>query len=203
MEFFLETICLQGGRAQLLDLHRQRMQRTAQAHHFTAPLLPDIERAAPRTLTKCRIVYRESIREVTYLPYPKTAPIASWQLVSLPNGYDYRYKREDRTVLQQLKASATAQEIILVDNQGMITDCSFANLALWREGKWYTPSTPLLEGVKRAHLLQQGLLSAIPIHHTELPLFTHIVPINAMRNLPTEQELVSTILIENDDTDRR
>ncbi len=77
-----------------------------------------------------------------------------------------------------------ADEVLLVDSEGRITDCSFANLALRQEGRWYTPDTPLLEGVQRQYLIQEGLLTPCTIRVADLKGYDQILPINAMLPLP-------------------
>jgi 4-amino-4-deoxychorismate lyase len=46
------------------------------------------------------------------------------------------------------------EEIIIVKNN-CITDTSYTNLLFLKDEKWYTPSTYLLNGVMRQHLLKE------------------------------------------------
>lgn len=187
MEEFIETLRLEEGKVQLQALHQARMERTARAFGFTCPVLPPLEQLCPEPLrkgrVKCRFVYRESIRELSFTPYTPRV-IHTFAPMALPAGYKYSYKSLERAVLNRLKAECPADEVLLVDSEGRITDCSFANLALRREGRWYTPDTPLLEGVQRQHLILEGLLTPCTIRVADLGEYDQILPINAMLPLP-------------------
>ncbi len=187
MEEFIETLRLEEGKVQLQALHQARMERTARVFGFTCPVLPPLEQLCPEPLrkgrVKCRFVYRESIRELSFTPYTPRV-IHTFAPMALPAGYKYSYKSLERAVLNRLKAECPADEVLLVDSEGRITDCSFANLALRREGRWYTPDTPLLEGVQRQYLIQEGLLSPCTIRVADLGEYDQILPINAMLPLP-------------------
>ena len=166
MEEFIESLRLEDGKVQLQPLHRARMERTARDLGFVCPPMPPLEQLCPEPLrkgrVKCRFVYRETIRELSFTPYKST----------------------DRAVLDRLKEGCAADEVLLVDSEGRITDCSFANLAFHREGRWYTPDTPLLEGVQRQYLIQEGLLTPCTIRVADLEGYDQIQPINAMLPLP-------------------
>lgn len=185
---FIETLRLEDGKVQLLSLHRARMEQTARDLSFHCPPIPNLEQLCPEHLregrVKCRFVYRESIRELSFTPYtPRT--IRSFAPAVLPLGYTYKYKSTDRVLLNQLKEECGADEVLLVDSQSRITDCSFANLAFLREGKWYTPDTPLLQGVQRQFLISQKRLIPRTILLDELGQYEQILPINAMLPLST------------------
>ena len=47
---------------------------------------------------------------------------------------------------------------ILIVKNGLLTDTSIANIALYDGNDWYTPLHPLLKGTKRAELLDKGVL---------------------------------------------
>lgn len=187
MEEFIETLRLEEGKVQLQPLHQARMERTARDLGFVCPPMPPLEELCPEPLrkgrVKCRFVYRETIRELSFTPYTPRV-IHTFAPMALPVGYKYSYKSLDRAVLNRLKAECPADEVLLVDSEGRITDCSFANLALRREGRWYTPDTPLLEGVQRQYLIQEGLLSPCTIRVADLGEYDQILPINAMLPLP-------------------
>lgn len=187
MEEFIETLRLEDGKVQLQPLHRARMERTARDSGFVCPPMPPLEQLCPEPLrkgrVKCRFVYRESIRELSFTSYTPRI-IHSFAPMALPVGYTYSYKSTDREVLNRLKEGCAADEVLLVDSEGRITDCSFANLAFHREGRWYTPDTPLLEGVQRQFLIQEGLLTPCTIRVADLEGYDQIQPINAMLPLP-------------------
>ena len=135
MEEFIETLRLEDGKVQLQPLHRARMERTARDLGFVCPPMPPLEQLCPEPLrkgrVKCRFVYRETIRELSFTRYTPRI-IHTFAPVSLPVGYTYSYKSTDREVLNRLKEGCAADEVLLVDSEGRITDCSFANLAFPR-----------------------------------------------------------------------
>ena len=56
---------------------------------------------------------------------------------------------------------------ILIVKNGLLTDTSIANIALYDGNDWYTPLHPLLKGTKRAELLDKGVLKEKEIkYHT-------------------------------------
>ncbi len=187
MEEFIETLRLEDGKVQLQPLHQARMERTARDLGFVCPPMPPLEELCPEPLrkgrVKCRFVYREAIRELSFTPYTPRV-IHTFAPMALPVGYKYSYKSLDRAVLNRLKAECPADEVLLVDSEGRITDCSFANLALRREGRWYTPDSPLLEGIQRQHLILESLLTPRTIRVADLGEYDQILPINAMLPLP-------------------
>lgn len=185
-ELFIESIRIFFGVPQLLHYHIQRMNRTGLAKGFIPACLPDLVQIMPKELgqkvVKCRILYREEIEEISFAEY-SYRPIRSVVPVRLPAGYTYSYKSADRRVLDELRAQSGADEVLLVNDNGLLTDSSFSNLAFLQDGKWYTPLTPLLEGVRRAYLIDQGFLTPRDIPLSELKQYSLIRFINAMRSV--------------------
>ena len=75
---FFETILMVDGRPQAVGEHEARMQRTAAAHGFQPPPLPDLARLVPADLasgrTRCRVDYAEQITAVRFsqgMPWPR------------------------------------------------------------------------------------------------------------------------------------
>ena len=69
---------------------------------------------------------------------------------------------------------------VLIVRNNLLTDTSIANVALEKEGVWYTPRTPLLKGIKRALLLERGVLTECDIPSDEISSYSHIALFNAM-----------------------
>jgi 4-amino-4-deoxychorismate lyase len=95
------------------------------------------------------------------------------------NGYAYPHKFTDRIWLNDALKHAGTDEIIITEN-GMIKDASYANLALYNGQQWHTPVSPLLPGTKRASLIDQGILVAKEIHVKDLNQYAQVKFINAM-----------------------
>jgi len=108
---------------------------------------------------------------------------------------EYTYKNTNRCVLNQLKSQADGADEIIIVKRNHITDTSYTNIALFDGTQWVTPSTPLLNGTRRAQLLDAGRLIEREVCATDLSSFQSISLINAMMDL---NELVLPISsIEN------
>ena len=95
-------------------------------------------------------------------------------------GLMYGHKYADRQAINTLFARRGAADDILLVRDGLLTDTSYANVALFDGKCWYTPAHPLLEGTQRARLLAEGILHPIDIRPADLPRFESIKLINAM-----------------------
>lgn len=185
---FFESIALRGGVPQLLSLHQARVERTLRDHMLPFIQLPDLEELCPddcrEGLTKCRVVYREKIEQISFIPYQQKI-IKSLSLVPLKPSHTYFYKSTNRAFLELLLAHAGADEVIFFDHNGFITDSSYTNLLFLQGNTYYTPSTPLLEGVQRTHLLASKKIEERQIKLEDLSLYSHVGFINAM--MPLEE----------------
>ena len=164
---FIETIQVRDGKLQNLAHHNRRMNETRQAVFGIADQLDilDYTGDCPESgFYKCRVVYGREVCEVAFSAYTMRT-VRSLRLVG-SDTIDYRYKSMDR------------KELIVRNN--LLTDTSIANVALEKEGVWYTPRTPLLKGTKRALLLEQGVLTECDIPSDEISSYSHIALFNAM-----------------------
>jgi 4-amino-4-deoxychorismate lyase len=138
--------------------------------------------AIPADLTdgvyKCRVLYRETIEAVEFVPY-MPREIKTLRLVD-GGTIDYHLKYENRTALAQLFAQKGETDDILIVKDGCITDTSFANIAFFDGEQWFTPDTFLLNGTQRQRLLSEGILHETHITPADLPKYTCIKLINAM-----------------------
>ncbi|MBQ8052120.1 MAG: aminodeoxychorismate synthase component I [Bacteroidaceae bacterium] len=183
---FLETIRAEAGRYHNLDLHDLRLNDTAR-RHFTdweplrlRALLPPPPSGEGRT--RVRVIYGQGgIREVTTSPYQ---PRILRRLHLRPADHiDYAHKYLDRRALDHLRQSLPPDEDILLVRDGLLTDASFANVALWDGHEWHTPARPLLEGTMRRRLIADGRLRPLDITPAMLPRYRRIALINAMLDL--------------------
>lgn len=166
----------------LIDYHNQRFNRTRQ-HFFpntTAIKLQDqisVPADLANALVKCRIVYSAEIQTIEYIPYaPKQ--IDSIQIV--PSSISYAWKYSDRSALDaafQLKG--TADDILLVKD-GWVSDTHYCNVALWKNGLWFTPKEPLLAGTMREKLLEDGVILLADIPSSGINYYDKICLFNAM-----------------------
>ena len=83
-------------------------------------------------------------------------------------------------------------EIIIVKN-GLITDTSFTNLALFDGNRWLTPKPPLLLGPKRAQLLEAGIIEEAELTLEDLRKAEKVSLFNAMIDFG-EREITKILL---------
>lgn len=174
---------MDDGDAPLLSLHEQRLNAT-RTHFFGGcePLrLEDFihREQAGKGGVKCRVLYDErGICEVTYTPY-HMRPVSSLRLVT-DNDIDYTYKSTDRSSLNRCFAQRGEADDVLIVRRGLLTDTSIANIALFDGNQWVTPLHPLLCGVRRRSLLENGTITARDIYASEWENFARIRLFNGM-----------------------
>ena len=182
MSQFIETIRIANGNIELLDYHNERFNTTRKLFfcvddewdlkHFIQ--IPDEYKMG---LVKCRIVYDIEIREVQFSSY-KPKNISNLKLVKA--SIHYAYKSTDRAKLDYCKRLAYPADEALIVNEGKISDTSFSNIIFRKDRHWFTSDSPLLAGLRREALLNEGLLEEIPIRPEDLKGFDAFMLINAM-----------------------
>lgn len=179
---FVETIRIENGQPCLLNLHEDRMNRTRVAllnctdKLFINSYLKSVDDL--NTVYKLRVVYNRQIISADYSTY-KMREVNSLQLV-VSNDVDYSYKTVDRTIINDLFASRSSADDILIVKNGLITDTSICNVALLCDGKWYTPSKPLLRGTQRQYLLTEKTIEEREIRKDDVWQYSQITLFNAM-----------------------
>ena len=184
MSRFIESIKIEDQKAFLLDLHQKRVNETFA--HFgkegsidLAKIFKNLEHDEDG-LYKLRIVY-DLDKKFTSQLIPYAIPeIENFQLVE-NNSYDYSFKFEDRKEFERMKAKAKTEEIIVVKNNH-ITDTSYTNILFLKGKEWFTPTTYLLNGVMRQHLLHEKKIKETEITLQNIKEFSHFQLINAMND---------------------
>lgn len=183
---FIETIRIESGKIWNLPYHQQRLNR-AMAHFWPEAPIVDLEtvlKDAPLTEeeTKARVVYdKDGLKDVSYAAY-HPLNIHSLQLVTCDD-IDYKYKSADRSQLQKLKEQRSDCDEIIIVKDGLLTDTSYSNIALFDGKHWYTPKHPLLKGTMRQSLIDQGLLIEKDLRPNDIQNFQKVSLINAMMPL--------------------
>lgn len=191
---FIDSLKIQDGHFVHPEQHLRRIQST-QREVFGKPgvfLLTDslIPKNKRRGVFKCRITYDHTIRKTEFIPYiPRQ--IRSLKVVD-GSTVDYHLKYADRTALLTLLAQKEDCDDILIIRNGLVTDTSYSNVALYDGREFVTPRHPLLNGTQRQHLLSRGILREADVPAGQLPQFRSIHLINAMLDLEDRIFIKST-----------
>jgi len=196
MCLFVESIQLNNGEFKRLELHQDRVRRAMSDYYPTQNPFDLVQVLSSLSyphegLYKCRIVYDTEIRSLEFIPYIKreiqTLRLVETTMESSP------YKKEDRKLLNSAFAlRGDCDDVILVKN-GYLTDCSFANIALFDGMNWVTPRIPLIYGVNRTQLVEQGKLKEKDILPSGLVNFKRVSLFNAMNEFGSIELDISSI----------
>ena len=184
MSRFIESIKIEDQKAFLLDLHQKRVNQTfayfgKEGSIDLAKIFKNLEHDEDG-LYKLRIVYDLDKKFTTQLIPYAIPEIENFQLVE-NNSYDYSFKFEDRKEFERMKTKAKTEEIIVVKNNH-ITDTSYTNILFLKGKEWFTPTTYLLNGVMRQHLLHEKKIKETEITLQNIKEFSHFQLINAMND---------------------
>ena len=175
-----------------LDYHQARFDRSRGNFYPDAPpvdlrgLLEGLPLPPGNGRYKVRIIYDREIREVTYRSYSIRCLERIWMVED--DSIDYRYKYLDRSSLEELKRSAVppekadAEDILIIKN-GLVTDTTFSNVALFDGDGWVTPESYLLPGTRRSELIESGRVRAVQVRAEDIGKYRKISFINAMLDL--------------------
>ena len=184
MSQFIESIKIEDQEIFLLELHQKRVNTTFS--HFgkegsidIAKIFKDLQHDEDG-LYKLKITCDLNKNYRTQLIPYAISEIDDFQLVE-NNGYDYSFKFEDRKEFEKMINKAKASEIIIVKNNH-ITDTSFSNLLFLKGKEWFTPTTYLLNGVQRTHLLKNKKIKEAEITLQNITEYSHFQLINAMND---------------------
>ncbi|MBW8361850.1 MAG: aminotransferase class IV [Kaistella sp.] len=184
MSQFIESIKVEDREIFLSDFHQKRINETFV--HFGKEGSIDLEKIFNDLeldedgLYKLKITYGLNKTFRTQLIPYAIPEIDDFQLVE-NNSFDYSFKFEDRKEFDRMKAKAKAEEIIIVKNNH-ITDTSYSNILFLKKKDWFTPSTFLLNGVQRQHLLKTKKIKEAEITLQNLSEYSHFQLINAMND---------------------
>jgi len=183
MSRFIESIKLKDGVFYRLKFHQQRLNKAFETFYPNEePIwLYDalIQQMIPADgIFKCRMIYNTELIETEFIPYVrreiKTLRAIEMNISTVP------YKPEDRTPFNEAFANRGDCDDVLIFRNGLLTDSSYSNVALFDGKDWFTPKTPLIYGTNRAELLQNGKLTEKDISITDLKQYQQIALFNAM-----------------------
>ena len=181
---FIETIKIENGIAHNLDLHLERASKTC-FHHFGVrtvlsfdTIINEIRSSCNEGIYKLRIIYTGKIEHYTIEKYePKI--VKTLKIVDGGN-IDYSFKYEDRLALNKLLDLRGDCDDIIIINDGYVTDTSFSNLVFSEGEQLFTPSSFLLNGIKRQELLRDGKIKEKEIKMADINKYSNAFLINSM-----------------------
>ena len=183
MSRFIESIKLKDGVFYRLNFHQQRLNKAFETFYPNEEPIRVYDSLIQLMIPaegffKCRMVYDTELIETEIIPYVRRE-IKSLRVVEM-NISTVPYKPEDRTSFNEAFARRNDCDDVLIFRNGLLTDSSYSNVALYDGNDWFTPKTPLIYGVNRAELLQNGKLIEKDISITDLKQYQQIALFNAM-----------------------
>jgi 4-amino-4-deoxychorismate lyase len=130
-----------------------------------------------RGLVKCRLTYGEGIGKIEFEQYR----LRIYEGISIveDNNIHYPFKYTDRSKFNSMEDANTGQAVIIAQ-RGLLTDATYANIALHDGQRWVAPSRVLLKGVMRQWLLGEGIIEEAEVRLAELSKYESLKLINAM-----------------------
>ncbi len=187
-----------GGYANL-ELHLDRAQRAAEyfGYAFSNAKIKALLAQESQELgeTACRVRLAIDARGDGRLEAHKLPELAKQPLqvalaalpISPENALLY-YKTTRRGVYHEARRSvASADDVLLWNSDGFVTETSIANVAFKRGGQWLTPpvESGLLAGIQRTVLLQSGAVQIQAIHKDQLQTGEELMLFNSIRGTYT------------------
>ena len=181
---FIETIKIENGIAQNLDLHLERSSKTCLYYFGVKTALPfntiinEFRSSHSGGIYKLKIIYTSKIEHFTIEPYqPKI--VKSLKIIKGGN-IDYSFKYEDRSELEKLLSLKGECDDIIIIKNGFVTDTSYSNLVFSEGEQFFTPSSFLLNGTKRKQLLRDGKIIEKEIKIEDISRYSNVFMINSM-----------------------
>ncbi|MDM5272192.1 aminotransferase class IV family protein [Sulfurovum sp. zt1-1] len=178
-DLLLETIKCEDGEIHHLEYHQNRVDKSRrELFGLTETLdLASVLKAPDEKLYRCRVLYSHTVKSIEYIPY---TPKEIKTLKVVPADITYDYKFADRSELDKLLKTNQDADDVIIEKNGLITDTTIANIALFDGKRWITPRKPLLEGTMRAYLIDQGFLQLRDITSDSLKSCEKVALMNAM-----------------------
>ena len=175
LETYFETTKCKDSEVLNITYHKKRISRTIGLNINLEEYIYPLD----NQLLRCKIIYNKNgILDISYTPYiPKD--IKSFKIIE-DNKINYLYKSTNRDAIDTLyNKKENSDEIIIIKN-GLVTDTSIANIAIYENNIWLTPRKPLLLGTTRDRLLELDYIKEEDITIKRLLNCEKIALMNAM-----------------------
>jgi 4-amino-4-deoxychorismate lyase len=188
----IESIKVINGKPENILRHEQRMNFARHVlNGCTDPIDLSEALSVPagldKSLYKCRVVYSTDIELVEFIPYTERS-ITTLRKVFC-DWIDYSFKYLDRTAIDILMKEKGDSDDILIIRKGFVTDTSYCNILFYTGNQWVTPDRPLLEGTKRAALIEKGLVVPRPVREPDIAGFSSFMLVNALLDFDLSRAL--------------
>lgn len=191
----LETLRLENGVPLRGDAHLARMQRTAR--HFglrfslaeARAYLKAVADAQPEGSWRLRLTcdaegrLQHALFAFTPTAEPVRLALADRPMPTRGPRAEYLAHKTTRRELYAVDKPADAFDVMLWNEAGELTECSFGNLAVQLDSQWLTPplDSGLLPGVLRAELLAQGRIKEARLTRDDLARAEGLAFFNSLR----------------------
>ena len=172
---YFETIKCEDFEIFNLEYHNKRVANTIGLNiNLQEYIYPPSEE-----LLRCKITYNNyEVLNVEYFTYTKRE-IKSFKLI-FDDEISYGKKYLNREKLDNLFSKKDSCDEIIIIKNGIITDTSIANIAIFYENNWLTSKNYLLNGTTRNRLLEEKFLIEKDITLEMLKDASKIALMNAM-----------------------
>jgi 4-amino-4-deoxychorismate lyase len=157
MSLFFETLKVTKGKIENLFYHNKRVNHTIETI-FHQPSSIDLSKHIFQkdfTKERCKVIYDKEIKTIQFFPI-KPRIFQSFKIIE--TNITYNFKSVDREEIDNLFLQKGNCDDILMVKDGLVTDTSIANIAIFDGQTWMTPKVPLLRGTLRESLIEKQLL---------------------------------------------
>ena len=178
---FIETLKVENNTICNLDYHQARFNNTQLVKYdkdFNIDLKSYID-IPDNKLYRCKVKYSQNIESVHFFTYSVKRP-KNIKIVN--SNIEYSLKYADRVMFEKIQQQHPNSDEIAIIKNNLLTDTTIANIALLKNGTWYTPKQPLLKGTTRARLLENNKIVEKNIEVNTLFEYEKIALMNAMVN---------------------
>ncbi|MDH4200952.1 MAG: chorismate-binding protein [Spirochaetia bacterium] len=195
--YLFETMLLRNGKIRLCSLHLDRMRKSSKYFQFNFPekdILTEFEKLKKRFTGSHRVkltLNPEGAFSITSEPVSIVKKIYKIRIskyqVSPENEFIYHktsfrdtYDNEYKDALKN-----NFDEVLFVNNNGMVTECSIHNIIAKINSRWITPerSSGLLPGTLRQYLLDRSFLVEAPLMLKDILQAESVAVINSLRGI--------------------
>ncbi|MDN5104775.1 aminotransferase class IV family protein [Aliarcobacter butzleri] len=172
---YFETIKCEDFEVFNLDCHQKRVANTIGLNINLQEYINPIS----EELLRCKLIYDENgVVDVLYFPYKKRE-IKSFKII-FDNKIEYSKKYLNRAKLDELYEKRDDCDEVIIIKDGIVTDTTIANIAIFYENLWITSKNCLLGGTTRARLLEEKKLLEKDITLDMLKNTSKVALMNAM-----------------------